>query len=551
MIKLPRLYSSKGVFMRPLNVISASVNLNMKPLSTASLRLRDGDSVPIRGIVEVFTPYGSAGMFRATSPNDAYGADSPTVELEHMITEVGDYLVKEEYKEMIAAKTAMTKVFSHYKGSFWTLGSVSALGSGKIALQSNYDRVLDTMLAILDQVPNCMMTFDFSTSPKWTVNFVKKSTTVTAECRLSRNVTSAQINYDDTELCTRAYYGTYKQQTTNGKKETKTIWKYKDAPAENKSKYGLIERTVSTSSDMTDAEIATVVDNYIAQHKDPRVSVKIDGIELRLLTGESMDKFEIGKLLRLNIPEDNLVVEENIHSLSWGDVYNNPERVTINIGDEQDTVITFLHNLDSKGSGGGGGGKKKKKEDEWKEYQSHWVDDMDDYIGGYVQRIDKQGKILEKAGLDINSKGVLIYSTQPGTIGAKMNVLSNQISLVVTGEGENAHIKPASIVAAINNGSSSVKISADHIELDGETVASFLQGEEIQCGSLECARGGISVFDCDNRFTYLDFAVSWKSFTYQSLVFSASHDFKYGTSGSVNGQIVTGKVDKTIYYLGR
>ena len=54
---------------------------------------------------------------------------------------------------------------------------------------------------------------------------------------------------------------------------------------------------------------------------------------------------------------------------------------------------------------------------------------------------------------------------------SSINVEADKISLVVEGTGSNAHIKPASIVTAINNGGSSVIISANHINLDGYVKA--------------------------------------------------------------------------------
>ena len=44
---------------------------------------------------------------------------------------------------------------------------------------------------------------------------------------------------------------------------------------------------------------------------------------------------------------------------------------------------------------------------------------------------------------------------------------ADKISLVVQGTGTNAKIKAAEIVAAINNGTSSVRISAEHVKIDG------------------------------------------------------------------------------------
>lgn len=65
---------------------------------------------------------------------------------------------------------------------------------------------------------------------------------------------------------------------------------------------------------------------------------------------------------------------------------------------------------------------------------------------------------------------------------------AGRISLVVEGTGNNAHIKPASIVAAINaqTGQSLVKLSADVIELDGDAVASSLTGKTINADTVNC-----------------------------------------------------------------
>lgn len=65
---------------------------------------------------------------------------------------------------------------------------------------------------------------------------------------------------------------------------------------------------------------------------------------------------------------------------------------------------------------------------------------------------------------------------------------ADRISLVVEGTGNNAHIKPASIVAAINaqTGQSLVKLSADVIELDGDAVASSLTGKTINADTVNC-----------------------------------------------------------------
>jgi len=57
---------------------------------------------------------------------------------------------------------------------------------------------------------------------------------------------------------------------------------------------------------------------------------------------------------------------------------------------------------------------------------------------------------------------------------------ANRISLVVEGTGANAKIKPASIVQSINNGASSIIISANHINLDGYVKASDITADYIK-----------------------------------------------------------------------
>lgn len=588
---------------RRVHPTRVSINLAITPLSDASMSLPQGESLPARGYVELFTCMGSAGVFRVRSPQDAYGMVTTTAELEHAIVEVGDYLVKAKYDEMMAANTAMQTIFSHYGGSRWQLGSVSALGSGQIALQANYDRVLEAMLAILEQKPDCMMSFDFSTSP-WTVSIVARGTTVTAEGRLARNVNSAKVIYDDTELCTRAYYE--KKTTTDSTSDvdlsgfptfdatqnysrnayvvyqnklyqltaghvkdvtwantTKvlvddiptTVWQYVDA--DTIGTYGRIEREVRTGSSDTDAEALQTVNEYLSKHKHPRVSVDISAIELSHITGEAFDTFTIGKLFRLCLADyNNLTVEKNVINLYFDDVYERPENITVTLAEEEDTALTFIHDVDAKGGSGGGGGGGKKQDDVWKEFQTHF--DMDDkHIALYAQQWKNAEEILRDAGLYIDANGVLIYAQDnEKNIGSKIQAEADRISLVVEGYGNNATIKRAAIILAITDGESSVQITADYIDIDG--IVSELQAYDIQCESIYCTTesnfdGGIYTTDISGAGAYFDTGsfsdldvtelnghdVEWKS---QQVItdMSTSGNYAYWAKTDSNNSGVTG-----------
>lgn len=539
-IPLPRLYVN-GKFSRIIHPVSVSITDNMIPLSVASITLTDSEDLPADGYVELFNPYGSAGMYRVRMPRDGYGTDTTSMEMEHMIAEVGDYNVKEEISEMMAASTAAQKLFSYYKGGKWKLGKVSDLGSGKVAVESKYDSILTGLLSILSQTPECMMTFDFTTTP-WTLNIVKKGTKVVSEGRITRNVETAQVSPDWSTLVTRVWYQTWSEDNDGNITST---WHSKDADT-MKTYKRVIERRLDTTTNMTNEEISQMVNTYIRVHQHPRTSVSIRARDLWRITGEKVDKFIVGDLFRLAIQKYSLTLELNITSIVWQDVYGNPDDVIIHLEDEEDTVVSFLHNLDATGEGisggSGGGGGRAKQSAEWKEFRSKW-DVQDNKIEGYVRRLDRDDNILEQAGLQINSKGVLIYADNGSkntlfskfkvandkieqevkdrtkltdTFASRIKQESKKISLVVEEVNGVNVIKSAEIITAINQDGSSILLRADKINLQGYvtmttfsglqgTVNSLAAGEftgvGIRCGTLSINAA---------QFT-LGVSVVWKS----------------------------------------
>lgn len=531
-IPLPKVWDKNMNYIGEIRPIKVSATLKMVPLSYASLQLPKGVSVPARGYVELFSSMGSLGFYRVRSPQDAYGDDITTAELEHAITEVGDYLVLESYDEMKPANQAFTTIFSHYRGNRWQLGSVSALGSGEIALQFDHVRVLESLIALLEQKPDCMMSFDFSTTP-WTLNVVKVGTTVAAEGRLARNVNYAKVSYDDTDLCTRAYFQVSAEENAdpggvpafdvdrnysvgafvsrnnklyrlpNGHAKgvtwantTKTLvkgvptttWQYVDA--DTIGTYGISEKVVYSGGDFTGPEVLKAVGDFLNKHKEPRVSVEISAEELSSITGEPFDTFQIGKLCRLALVDYGVTIERNITGITWDNVYGSPLDITINLEEEEDTAVNFIHDVDSSGGtvggsggGGGGGSGKAKQEAVWKEYWTK-LQQTDYYFDLQAARVDQADNILQQAGMYIDANGVLLYAQDnERNIGSKIKVQADRISLVVEGEGANAKVKSASIIAAIvdKDGelSSEIRVSADRIYLLGDTIANKITADYI------------------------------------------------------------------------
>jgi hypothetical protein len=312
---------------------------------------------------------------------------------------------------------------------------------------------------------------------------------------------------------------------------------------------------------MTAEEVAATVDAYIEDHKNPRISVNIQAVELCHITGESMDKVTIGKLYRLALPDYGVTVEDNITSIAWNDVYGDPSSVIVNLGAEEDTVVTFLHNLDAKGSGGGGGGGAKKKEEEqWKEYYTQW-EKTDRYISAIAVHQNRQGEILEQAGLELNSDGLLVYANTSNGIYHQFRVMNDRFVSTIRDveEGVNSQIlqlkdqirlkvNKGSVVSEINIEPGGIRIRANKIDIDG--IVTSLSSYNLTAIKMTAGVGDFTLCSIGGH------TAEWKEqqvVTGISYSNSTSRSFLYGTtsspSGTYSGHVVSSYSTTTLHYL--
>ena len=234
-MNLPRVLGAGMAEVSRLHPVSLSVNENLVPLSTATMTVLKSEIVEGRTYIKIFTPNGKNAIYRTRVPESEPGLDTATIHLEHAVCEIGDYMVQTVIQNEMTVREAFVALFGHYRGSVWQLGTFTATET--VTVDCDYENVLEQLLAVLDQQPKYMMTFDFSTSP-WTVSIAEKSNTVTAEGRLSRNIISAQIRKDDKDLCTRVYVrGLPKPE---GQEDDEDAVGYMDA--DTISTYGIVER---------------------------------------------------------------------------------------------------------------------------------------------------------------------------------------------------------------------------------------------------------------------------------------------------------------------
>lgn len=309
----PRLLDSSLNELARLQPSRLSVTENLTPLSTAELTLPMGEATPVvRQFVELYDQNGSLGIYRVAAARTDYG-QMQTVSLEHGICTLEDCTAPEEAELSGSMRTILTAILSWQHDVWWQLGDVDVQGifslsaGNQIALQ-----------ALIDAAALCYgyaLAFDQTTSP-WTLHLRALPAEVTSECRLARNVSSVGIAWDESELCTRVT----SPLLPGG---------YMDGPTAGE--WGVISRPLDVTEDATAEAAAQLAAEYLDAHKDPRISVEIDALELGALTGEPYDSFTLGGLCRVALPDWGVTAIERIVSAYRPDVYGAPEEVQLTL----------------------------------------------------------------------------------------------------------------------------------------------------------------------------------------------------------------------------
>ena len=311
----PRLLDSILNELARLQPSRLSVTENLTPLSTAELTLPMGEATPVvRQFVELYDQNGSLGIYRVAAARTDYG-QMQTVSLEHGICTLEDCTAPEEAELSGSMRTILTAILSWQHDVWWQLGDVDVPEDAAFALSEGNQIALQ---ALIDAAALCYgyaLVFDQTTSP-WTLHLRALPTEVTSECRLARNVSAVGIAWDESELCTRVTSSLLE----NG---------YMDGPTA--SEWGVISRPLDVTEDATAEAAAQLAAEYLDAHKDPRISVEIDALELGALTGEPYDSFTLGGLCRVALPDWGVTAIERIVSAYRPDVYGAPEEVQLTL----------------------------------------------------------------------------------------------------------------------------------------------------------------------------------------------------------------------------
>ncbi|MGN0763025.1 MAG: phage tail spike protein, partial [Aristaeellaceae bacterium] len=475
---------------------------NLSPLSTAQMVLPEGACAAETGqFVELYTSHGSAGIFRVQQAEQDYGGRI-TLALEHGLTTLGDAIMPGEGEQSGTARQLVSAILACQPVTMWALGTVAVPDSMTLTWKNDHANLLESLCSLMDELPGYGLTFDQSVFP-WVINIEALSDDDGCECRLSRNLSSLRVEEDRSELCTRLY--------VNGLSSP--------LDADTIGTWGVVTRYMDADPDIGTEELTKQGRAYLEAHKSPAISVTMDAVDWYEATGEPFDRFTLGKVCRVCLPDYGKVIRQRVIGLSWPDVYGQPDQVTVKLASESTTAVDVMAGLiiDTTIT--------KKRFTSDLRSQKELLLAAEDKITLMATRIDLIAQEVEVNAEQIALKasaedvGELTRRMSAAEVAidganARIDLKANQTTVddlvtrvsaaEVAIDGANAEIalkvSKDGVVSAINMSPEGVKISASKIELDGETIANKLLGGYIDVTSIDANEGDITNLYCDTAY---------------------------------------------------
>lgn len=588
----PRLLDKNLKEVARLRPSALSAISNLSPISTATMEVPEGEpAVGVHDFVEVFGPDGSLGVFRVASSRTSY-RNSQQLSLEHALCTLADDLTpgstRNEENDVVEFKIegtlsqVVSAILGYQSTARWIPGNIDDTGES-LSLTVDRETLLDALISTLDLVEGYGIFPDTSVTP-WRVNAKKLETTPSSECRMTRNAPGVTIAYEDSDLVTRAYH----TALPGGYLDADTI-----------STWGVISQEIPVQDDAVPEEVLEYAQKFLADRKNPRVNVEVDGLYLAQITGEPLDAFKPGQLCRVALPDYGVSVNERIVSVHFTDLVGMPEQVTISLSTSPRTLSRDLASIkretDSTSRTSRSYGTSIRAINNDLKEKNTLIAELENEIilRATVEQLEATNKRVSEAEISIDgleaeiqlkasveyvdaverrvTQAEIDINGDDATIGLKAQVEVDRqriSSAEVRLDGIDAEIdlkvSKNGVISAINLSPEEVKISSNKIILNGETVANSLSGRVVSVANIEADQGEISEIysgRIEGSSAYLDYLylqleeVSWQSKTvvtgYKT---SGSQQFVTvnDTSGNPINVLKYGTFNKsTIYYIGR
>ena len=330
-VQLPRLLDANFREIARIDPDNLRLTLNLDPKSMAVMRVPPGEpEVKLGDFLELFSPHGSVGIFRAIEIESTMGSQAETViYMEHAIGTLADSLAIGTQSMSAPVATVFATLLETQNVRHWVLGDCEVPEDYELIYEYSYENLLQAITGLTASLPpEYMWEFDMLQHP-FVMHLRRLPEGDGCEVRMSRNLTSVRQTIDRSSLCTRLYpfgagEGTDRVTLTN-------LIGSQHMDSDTAETWGLVSRTI-TAPDVYDAlTLKAVAERYLERYGTPKVSVVMDSMDLYEATGEKLDYFRLGAVCRVALPAYGVTMRERVISTTWPDVFNQPERVDVTL----------------------------------------------------------------------------------------------------------------------------------------------------------------------------------------------------------------------------
>lgn len=507
-VRLPRLLDGGMLERCRLPATALSIDLQLRATSTAEMTLSetDAEQVSMHDFMELYTAKGSAGIFWVTHLGDTVD-EYRALTLRHAIDTLSANLWTAQLDYEGTVPDFLAQLLAQQKTVYWQLGTCADTSEWKKG-GINYDPLNSLLDELRTAREDYYFAYDFSTTP-WTLNFLHLPEAVGAEFRAGRNIEGCTVDEDDAEQCTRLYMMVHTSETEDGVTTDAPELKVVENAAAM-AQYGIIEKAADVDTvDIADPDAWAA--DYMARHGAPTIKISMEAYELFRQTGEAWDELSLGKQARAILPKHGAVVERVV-GVSYPEVLQRPERVTVSLANRQDKLSTSLASVKKEARRAGSSAKAAGRGGAKAEELKHWSQ----VVSYHTEALDGSGITqLYETGIELDANtGATIYSLAQGFVSqyAELRVHATEIASRVTNETFSSYVTQTAseistkvskdgVVSAINQTAESIKISAGKIDLDGYVTASDLAATNAQITDM---LGGDATFTTLRaRSTYL------------------------------------------------
>ena len=325
-IRMPRLLDGdlreKARFM-PLQL---SLDRQLFGLSTARMTLEpEAPAIALRDLVELYDQQGSAGIFRVTQIEEDVGL-TRTVTLTHALCTLEDGAVS-PMAFTGTVRAALELLLESQPIPRWAVGEVEIPEDMTVILSTGYANLYTALEDLLGMLPEGYhLDFDQTGTP-WLLHLRALPDEPGCEARLSRNLHSLHIATDSSRLCTRVYPFGAEVDETRLSLIPFTGQAY--LQADTAEDWGVISRTFDSDLIFDAPTLHAVALLYLERHGTPEVTITLEGMDLA--TREDLDKFCLGRMCRIALPDMKRTLLTRITAIRQPDVFASPQQRLITL----------------------------------------------------------------------------------------------------------------------------------------------------------------------------------------------------------------------------